>query len=165
MREVRNMAYPIRTSEVRRVLQPVLGTRLTTETALCEHAAETLRRHQPGRETPQTLQRLLKERIFADLYELLGYQMLLRLDNGAVRRILLKDVDFMVDECLGVLLDAMQPPDVTLEGLRAFAMQEGSLSAMRVLLERFGTQLPDMEREMLQRIIRENHPLSGYRHV
>lgn len=156
------MAYPIRTNEVRRVLQPVLGTRLTMETALCEHAAETLRRHQPGRETPETLRRLLKEGIFADLYELLGHQMLLRLDNGAVRRILLKDVDFMVDECIGVLLDVMQPPDVSLEGLRAYAMQEGSLSAMRVLLERFGTQLPDMEREMLTRIIRENHPLSGW---
>lgn len=159
------MAYPIRTNEVRRVLQPVLGTRFVTETALCEHAAEILRRHQPGRETPGALQRQLKEQIFADLYELLGYQMQLRLENGAVRRILLRDVDFMVDECVGVLLDVMQPPDISLEGLRAYAMQEGSLSAMRVLLERFGGLLPQMEREMLERIIRENHPLSGYRNA
>lgn len=159
------MAYPIRTNEVRRVLQPVLGTRFVTETALCEHAAEILRRHQPGRETPGALQHQLKEQIFADLYELLGYQMQLRLENGAVRRILLRDVDFMVDECVGVLLDVMQPPDISLEGLRAYAMQEGSLSAMRVLLERFGGLLPQMEREMLERIIRENHPLSGYRNA
>ena len=159
------MAYPIRTSEIRRVLQPVLGERLTRETALCEHAAETLRRHQPGRETPEMLRRLLKERIFADLYELLGYQMLLQMENGAVRRILLRDVDFMVDECMGVLMDVMQPPEITLEVLRAYAMEEGSLAAMRVLLERFGTQLPAMEREMLQRIIRENHPMSGWRNA
>lgn len=157
------MAYPIRTNEIRRVLQPVLGTRLVTETALCEHAAELLRRHQPGRETPDDLLRQLKERIFADLYDLLGHQMLLRMDNGVVRRILLRDVDFMVDECLGVLLDAMNPPEITMAGLRAFAMERGSLSAMRVLLERFGEELPDMEREMLRRIIRENYPQNGFR--
>ncbi len=163
MREVRQMAYAIRTNEIRRVLQPVLGTRLVMETALCEHAAELLRRHKPGRETPDELLRLLKERIFADLYDLLGHQMLLRMDNGVVRRILLRDVDFMVDECLGVLLDAMNPPEITLEGLRAFAMERGSLSAMRVLLERYGEELPEMEREMLRRIIRENHPQHSFR--
>ena len=157
------MAYSIRVNEVRRALQPMLGTQLVTQTALCDHAADMLRRHQPGKESPQQLQRQLKECLFADLYELLGHQMLLRMDNGVVRRILLRDVDFMVDECLGVLLDAMNPPEITMAGLRAFAMERGSLSAMRVLLERFGEELPDMEREMLRRIIRENYPQNGFR--
>ena len=157
------MTYPIRVNEVRRVLQPVLGTRFVTETALCDHAAEILRAYQPGRESPDELCRRLKESIFADLYDLLGHQMLLRLDNGAVRRILLQDVDFMVDETVGVLLDVMQPPHITLEGLRAFAMERGSLSAMRVLLERYDEQLPEMEKEMLRRILRENHPMNNWR--
>lgn len=154
------MAYPIKTQEVRRVLQPVLGTRFVTETALCEHAAALLRAHQPDRATWQELNRLLKEQIFSDLYELLGHQMLLRLESGAVRRILLQDVDFMVDEAVGVLLDVME--ELTMTELRAFAMERGSLAAMRVLLERFGSQLAPMEAEMLQRIIRENHPMAGY---
>ena len=154
------MAYHIRTTEVRRVLQPVLGTRFVTETPLCEHVAALLRAHHPGRTTWQELCRALKEQIFADLYELLGHQMLLRLDNGMVRRILLQDVDFMVDEAVGVLLDVME--DITLAELRAFAMERGSLAAMRVLLERFGRELPEMEQEMLHRIIRENHPSAGF---
>ncbi|MGN0794968.1 MAG: hypothetical protein ACI4MG_10935 [Aristaeellaceae bacterium] len=157
------MPYTIRVSEVRRVLQPVLGLRFVTETSLCDHVAEILRGYRPARETPQMLQRQLKERIFSDLYALLGQQMLLRMENGVVRRILLRDVDFMVDECWGVLLDAMPPQELSLEGLRESAMTQGSLSAMRVLLERFGDQLPDLEREMLRRIIRENHPMSGWR--
>ena len=90
VREARKMAYPIRVNEVRRVLQPVLGTRFVTETSLCDHVTELLRRHQPGKETPDALYRLLKERIFADLYELLGHQMLLQRDHGAPRRILLR---------------------------------------------------------------------------
>lgn len=156
------MAYPIRTAEVRRVLQPVLGTRFTSETDLCERIAETLRHYPPARVTIDALCRQLKEMIFGTLYEYLGQQMLLQLENGVIRRILLQDVDFMVDECLGVLLGAMQPPEVSLESLRAFSMQQGSLSAMRLLLERYGDQLPEMEQEMLRRIIRENHPTAGF---
>lgn len=156
------MAYPIRTVEVQRVFRPVLGTRLTSETWLCERVAELLRGHRPGRTTMEALCAQLKNLIFGDLYELLGAQMLLQTDNGAVRRIMLRDVDFMVDEALGVLLDVMGPPEITLEGLRAFAMERGSLSAMRVLLERYGDALPDMEKEMLRRIIRENHPASAF---
>ena len=50
------MAYSIRVNEVRRALQPMLGTQLVTQTALCDHAADMLRRHQPGKESPQQLQ-------------------------------------------------------------------------------------------------------------
>lgn len=156
------MAYPIRATEIRRVLQPVLGTRFVTETALCDRAAETLRAYRPGRVTPDELCRQLKELIFAELYEQLGHQMLLRLENGALRRILLRDVDFMVDEVVGVLLDVMQPPEISLEGLRGFAMQRGSLAAMRVMLERYGDEMSEMEKEMLRRIIRENHPMANF---
>lgn len=156
------MAYPIRTAEVRRVFAPVLGTQLTAHTSLCEHVAEKLRHHRPDRSAPEELCRGLKEIIFGDLYEMLGPQMLLQTDNGAVRRIFLRDVDFLVDEAVGVLLDAMSPPEISLEGLRSYAMERGSLAAMRVLLERYGDQLPDMEKEMLHRIIRENHPMAGY---
>lgn len=156
------MTYPIRITQVRRALQPVLGTRFVTETALCDRAAEILRAYNPRRVTAEGLCRQLKELIFSELYELLGHQMLLRLENGAVRRILLRDVDFMVDEVVGVLLEVLQPPEITLEGLRGFAMQRGSLAAMRVMLERFGDEMDEMEKEMLRRIIRENHPTAGY---
>ena len=100
------MAYPVRTTEVRRVMQPVLGTRLTTETPLCDQVAEVLRHYRPARETADELCTRLKDVIFGGLYELLGYQMMLQMDNGAVRRIFLRDVDYLVDESVGLLLGA-----------------------------------------------------------
>lgn len=160
--EVHEMAYSIRTAEVQRVFRPVLGGRLTSETWLCERVAELLRGYRPSRTTMDGLCAQLKNLIFGELYELLGTQMLLQMDNGAVRRIMLRDVDFLVDEAAGVLLDVMAPPEITLEGLRAFAMERGSLAAMRVLLERYDDALPEMEKEMLRRIIRENHPNAGF---
>lgn len=154
------MPYTVRTNEVRRVLQPVLGTGFVTHTPLCTQVAELLSAHDMARTPVDELCRQLKELIFAGLYEQLGYHMTLRLENGVVRRILLQDVDFMVDEALGVLLDAT--PHLSMAELRSLAMERGSLSAMRVLLARHGDQLHEMEREMLRRIIRENHPMTGY---
>lgn len=152
------MANPILTEEVQRVLSPVLGLRFTQGTALCEQVAALLRGYHPARMTTDDLCRALKNCIFGCLYELLGHQMLLQMDNGVVRRILLQDVDFMVDEAFGVLLETLQPPEITLESLRALAMERGSLSAMRLLLTRYDHALPEMEKEMLRRILRENHP-------
>lgn len=156
------MAYPIRTTEVRRAMQPVLGTRITSETPLCEQVAEVLRHYRPARETADELCARLKDVIFGGLYELLGHQMMLQMDNGAVRRIFLRDVDYLVDESVGLLLGVMEEPEITLEGLRTYAMERGSLAAMRVMLQRYGNELSPMEREMLQRIIRENDPYAAF---
>lgn len=156
------MAYPIRTTEVRRVMQPVLGTRITSQTPLCEQVAEVLRHYRPARETADELCVRLKDVIFGSLYELLGHQMMLQMDNGAVRRIFLRDVDYLVDESVGLLLGAMEESEISLEGLRAYAMEQGSLAAMRVMLQRYGNELSAMEREMLQRIIRENDPYAAF---
>ncbi|MBQ8202153.1 MAG: hypothetical protein IJZ74_10365 [Clostridia bacterium] len=156
------MAIPIRTADVRRVLQPMLGTRFVSETALCDHAAELLRRYAPGRTTLEELARHVRDGLFGDLYELLGQHMTLQLDNGVYRRILLSDVDRMADDVMGVLLDVLSGAELTLNGLRDYAMSTGSLSAMRVLLQRYDHQLSGMEKELLRRIIRENHPAERY---
>ena len=156
------MAYSIRTSDVRRALSPVLGVRFTEETPLCEQAAELLRSYRSSRMTMEELCRQMKNVIFGSLFELLGHQMLLRLESGVVRRILLQDVDFMVDQAVGVLLGAMEPPEITLEWLRSFAMERGSLAAMQLLLTRYDHALPEMEKEMLRRILRENHPAASF---
>ena len=152
------MPYAIRTADVRAALSPILGLRFVTETPLCDQTADLLRAYRPPRMTLEDLTRQVKNSIFGCLFELLGHQMLLRLENGAVRRILLQDVDFMVDQALGVLLEAMPPSEISLEWLRGYAMERGSVAAMRVLLSRYGDALPEPEKEMLRRIISENTP-------
>lgn len=150
------MANPIRTAEVRRVFQPTLGTRFVSETPLCDRVAEMLRRYAPGRTTLPELTRHIRDGIFSDLYEMLGQHMSLQLDNGVCRRILLRDVDMLADEAIGVLLSVLPEGDMPLEALRAYAMDTGSLAAMRLLLERYGKDLAPMERDLLRRILREN---------
>ena len=150
------MAYQITTEAVIQAMAPVLGRRFPEATGLAERAATVLRRHEPRREAPQMLCARLKDLIFGELYEQLGSMMLLRREDGLVYKIMLQDVDRVVDAVHGVLLEALTPPDMSLESLRAYAMQEGSLGAMKALLRRYGDSLPEMEKEMLRRILREN---------
>ena len=150
------MAYQITTEAVVRAMMPVLGRRFPEATGLAERACVVLRRHEPRRESPQILCARLKDLIFGEIYEQLGSMMLLRREDGLVYKIMLQDVDRVVDAVHGVLLEAMTPPDISLESLRAYAMQEGSLGAMKALLRRYGDSLPEMEKEMVRRILREN---------
>lgn len=156
------MALGIRAEDVCAALAPLLGVRYVTTTPLCEHAAQVMRDYVPGRMTLAEVQSELKYAIFGDLYDSLGQGMLLQLENGVRLRLRLKDVDTLTDEALGVLLDSLAERGMSLYELRDFAMQSGLLSAMRVLLQRFGDGMVPMERAMFVRIIRENFPPDRY---
>ncbi len=150
------MANPIRTMDVRRVFQPTLGTRFVSETPLCDRVAEMLRRYAPGRTTLEELSKHVHSGIFSDLYEMLGQHMTIVLDNGVHRRILLRDVDLLADEAMGLLLTVLPEDELTLPVLRSYAMDTGSLAAMRLLLARYGAELSPMEQDVIRRILREN---------
>ena len=152
----------VRTADVAAALTPLLGARFVENTPLCQRAAEVLCRHDPLKTPLEDLYPRLRDVIFGALYDALGHGMLLQLENGVRLRLRLRDVDTLTDEALGVLLDALPSAVLTLSCLRDYAMQTGSLSAMRVLLQRYGHALPAMERDMLKRIIRENHPADRY---
>ena len=156
------MAVAIHAEDVRTALAPMLGVRFVTQTPLCEHAAEQLRRYAPSCMTLQDMFASVQECIFGDLYSALGQGMVLTLESGVRLRIRIRDVETLADAALGVLLDALPADQLPLEHLRSFALQSGLLCAMRVLLQRYGTVLPRMERDMLIRIVRENHPADRY---
>ena len=156
------MSIAIREEDVRAALEPMLGARFVTVTPICAHTAECLRQYLPGRTLLSDLYALAREVIFGELYQALGQGMLLTLESGVRLRIRLRDIDTLADAALGVLLDALPANLLPLEALREFALDSGLLCAMRVLLQRYGTVLPRMEKEMLIRIVKENHPADRY---
>lgn len=156
------MSIAISAADVGAALAPMLGTQFVMTTPLCAHAAECLRQYAPARMSLGDMYTQVKETIFGDLYEALGQGMVLTLESGVRLRIRLRDVDTLADTALGVLLDELPASVLPLEALRSFALQSGLLCAMRVLLQRYGTALPRMEKDMFVRIIKENHPADRY---
>lgn len=156
------MAITIRHDDVRAALEPMLGTQFVLNTPLCGDAADCLSRYAPSCMTLNDMYLKVRECIFGDLYDTLGQGMVLTLENGVRLRLRLKDIDTLADAALGVLLDALPGAMLPLGFLRGYALDSGLLCAMRVLLQRYGSVLPSMEREMLVRIIKENHPADRY---
>ena len=156
------MAIAIHAADVRAALEPMLGAQFVSAIPVCEHAADCLCLYAPSCMTLDDMFLRVKDAIFGDLYAALGPGMVLTLESGVRLRLRLKDVDTLADAALGVLLDALPGDLLPLEFLRGYALQSGLLCAMRVLLQRYGSVLPGMEREMLIRIIRENHPADRY---
>lgn len=156
------MAINISVLHVRAAFEPLLGTRFVESTPVCQHTADCLHLYAPSMMTLEQMFTRVREVIFGEMYTALGQGMLLTLENGVRLRLRLKDIDTLADEALGVLLDALPGDQLPLTSLRAFALDSGLLCAMRVLLQRYGAVLPSLEREMLVRIIKENHPADRY---
>ena len=150
------MSVQVRTKDVQSALAPMLGLSFVQRTEVCSRAAPVLGGYVPGQTTLDEMFEQVRDVIFGELFTRLGQRMLLQLDNGVIIRIRLEDVDRLADAALGVLLDALQPPALTLDILRDYAMRTGAVCAMRVMLERYGKSLTRSEQEMLARIIREN---------
>lgn len=156
------MAINISDLDVRAVFEPLLGTRFVETTPICLRTADCLRLYAPSMMTLGDMFTRVRECIFGEMYAALGQGMVLTLENGVRLRLRLKDIDTLADEALGVLLDMLPGNQLPLEFLRGFALESGLLCAMRVLLQRYGAVLPSLEREMLIRIIKENHPADRY---
>ena len=171
------MAIIIRPEDLRTALEPMLGTQFVlatpicgdaayclylSATPLCGDAADCLRHYAPSCMTLDDMYARVRECIFGCLYDALGQSMVLTLESGVRLRLRLKDVDTLADAALGVLLDALPGAQLPLEFLRGYALDSGLLCAMRVLLQRYGAVLPSLERDMLKRIIKENHPADRY---
>lgn len=160
--EVHDMAIHIRPEDVFAALEPMLGAQFLCATPLCGNTADCLSLYTPSCMTLNDMFLKVRDVIFGDLYAALGQGMMLTLENGVRLRLRLKDVDTLADEALGLLLDALPGDQLPLTFLRPFALETGLLCAMRVLLQRYGAVLPSMEREMLIRIVKENHPADRY---
>ncbi len=156
------MAFNITAEDLRLALAPMLGRQFVSATPLCGNAADCLRLYAPSCMTLPDMFERVKECIFGDLYDALGPGMMLTLENGVRLRLRTCDFDTLADEALGVLLDVLPGDQLPLQFLHGYALQSGLLSPMRVLLQRYGAVLPSLERELLQRIIRENFPADRY---
>ncbi|MBR4082618.1 MAG: hypothetical protein IKK21_12615 [Clostridia bacterium] len=148
--------------QVAQALRPWLGRALTEETSLCAGAAQIINAYAPYRDTLEDLAARLEKYLFDELYTLLGPAMTLRLDDGRALRIRMRELPELADEIMGAMFEGMQVYSVTYDNLKDYAMRAGSLSAMRVLYQKYGEfQSPD-ETALLMRIIRERCPAWRY---
>lgn len=156
------MPMHITERQVREILRPRLGSAVVDQSDLCAGAANLMCTYASYRDTFEGMTNQVEHYLFGKLYELLGPSMTVRLDNGTLKRIRMKEMPELADEAMGAMFESMQIYSVNYANLKDYSMRSGSLSAMRVLYQKYGAFQPAEERVLLKRIIRERYPQSRY---
>lgn len=156
------MPAVIRTSDVRRVLRPWLGSAMVDGSDVAEQAAQVLRGYASYRDTLEMLAERVANALFNTLYALLGPSMTVTLDDGRTVRIHISDLPSIADECMYVLFSSMSVYSVTYRNLKDYSLRSGSMSAMRALWEKYDEFQSGEEKALMARVIRENCPKERY---
>lgn len=152
----------IKTSDVRQALRPSLGSELVDGTPVAEQMAQVLRGYASYRDTFFTLQERLANTLFNMLYSLLGPSMTVRLDDGSSVRIRISDLPDIADDAMYALFSGLTVYSVNYESLKDYSLRAGSLSAMRVLYEKYDAFQSPEEKRLMARVIRGGYPQSRY---
>lgn len=156
------MPAAISTYNVKCALRPYLGTELLSATPLAEEVAHVLRSYAPYRDTLEMLAQRVADAVFNGLYSVLGPKMTLRLDSGSMVRIRMQDIPDVADAVMGVLFDGMTVYSVSFQTLKDYSLRTGSLSAMRVLYQKYDGFQSAEEKALMAQIIRDSHPKEHY---
>ncbi len=143
-------------------LRPRFGSRLMDEPGIADQAAALLRSYASYKDTFPDLASRVEDVLFNMLYEHLGPSMTVRMDNGTSRRVKTAELKDAADDVMGVLFDQLKVYSVNYDALHAYCMESGSWSAMRILYTRYRDFLPDSERKIIARIVRDSHPASEW---
>lgn len=152
------MPVAITTYSVKCVLRPYLGSDLVDGTPIADEAVHVLRSYAPYRDTLEELAQRLSNVLFDGLYSVLGPRMTVRLDGGELIRIRMQDLPDVADAVMGALFDSMTVYSVNFQTLKDYSLRTGSLSAMRVLYQKYDDFQSREEKALMARIIRDNHP-------
>lgn len=161
-REGKALSGYVTPEQIREVLRPSLGSAVLEQTGLSEGAARLLLRFAPYRETLEDLAQRVESYLFDTLYGFLGDDMTVMTDDGQLRRIRMRELPRLADDVMGVLFDHMQVYSIAYEKLKDYSLRSGSLSAMRVLYQKYDAFQPAEEKELIARIIRDNYPPERY---
>ena len=143
---------------IREALRPRFGSALADTPGIWNRAAAVLQSYAPYKDTFEDLAVRLEDALFNTLYEQLGPSMGVRMDDGTVRRVRTAELKDAADDVLGVLFDELKVYSVTYNLLHDYWLSAGSFAAMRALYRRYGEFMPEGDRRILARIIRESRP-------
>ena len=147
------MPTAVNPNAVVRVLTPRIGR--DSAIAAAEEAAGVLSSYSSFRGSLTELEERLQRAIFAALYRSLGPRLETAKEDGTPMRIHLDDLPTLSDDALYALFDAWPISASAYTALRAYGLENGSTSAMRVLYCKYPDHFDTGDLKLMERIFRE----------
>lgn len=156
------MAIPVDVKDVERVLRPWLGSLLLSSNTLTTDIACVVMEYAPYRHTLQQLRDCIAHDLLTGINKVTGGSMTIVQDNYHTKRLTLRDMQWMTDDVMGLVFDCLTPFSANFEKLNDFALHEESLSAMRVLYQKYKSFFKQEQFEFLIRMIKSIYPPDRY---
>lgn len=156
------MAIPVDVKDVERVLCPWLGTMLLSSSPIAAEIAHKVMEYAPYRQTFQELKEAIDHDLFAGVSRATGGSMCVVLDDYSTRRLLLKDMEWMADDVMGLAFDCLTPFSANFTKLNEYALHAESLAALRVLYQKYRDFFTEEQFAFLIRMIRKIYPKERY---
>ncbi|MCE5342806.1 MAG: hypothetical protein LLF96_04350 [Eubacteriales bacterium] len=156
------MAIPVDVQAVERVLRPWLGSMLLSAMPLVGDIADIMREYAPYKQTFAQLKEAVEHVLFTDLSHATGGGMCIVLDDYSTRRLKLKDMQSITDDVMGLVFDSLNPFSANFVRLNDYALHEESLSALRVLYQKYHAFFTEEQFTFLVQMIRKIYPPERY---
>ena len=156
------MAIPVDVQAVERVLRPWVGSMLLSAAPLAPDIADILRGFAPYRQTFGELKEAVEHELFTSISRVTGGNMCVVMDDYGTRRLKLKDMQWMTDDVMGLAFDSLNPFSANFAKLNDYALHEESLSALRVLYQKYRSFFTEEQYAFLIQMIRKIYPPERY---
>ena len=157
------MAMPIEQADVERVLRPWLGSLFLNTHPLAEVVTEKLSNYAPYRQDFESLRSELEVLLITKLNSLTGGSLTVILDNYRSRRLGQTAITAMTDDLMGVVFDKLTPFSANFLKLNEYSLHNESLSALRVLYQKYASFYSPDELAFMVQMIRNVYPEERYR--
>jgi hypothetical protein len=157
------VAIPVDVKDVERLLRPWLGSMLLSSAPLTQEVANMVMEYAPYRQTFLELKEIVASKLLTGVNRATGGSMCVVLDDYRTRRLTLKDLQWMTDDIMGLVFDNLTAFSANFQKLNDYALHEESLSALRVLYQRYRKFFTEEQFAFLIRMIKTIHPPERYR--
>lgn len=156
------MAIPVGIGDVEQVLRPWLGSMLLSSTPIAGQVAATVMEYAPYRQTLQELKTSVESELLMGVNRITGGSMCVVLDDYCSKKLMLQDIQTMTDEVMGLVFDSLTPFSANFTKLNDYALREESLSALRVLYQKYRKFFTPEEYDFLVHMVRKIYPPQRY---
>ena len=156
------MPVPIQPDEVNAALKPWLGVLFLMSTPLSQAMAYQMSQYSPARETFEQLRGRLEQQMLVSLSRATRSSMCIMVENYQTKRLSLRDIEYMTDDLMGLVFDRLTPFQPNYERLNEYALQHESLSALRVLYQKYASFFGEEEYRFMIRMIKSLYPQNRY---
>ena len=156
------VAIPVGARDVERVLRPWLSELFLRSNTFAEDTARVIQDYAPYRQTLEELHEKLESAMLTGLNRLTQGSMQIVTDQYGTRRLTLQSITWMVDDVMGLVFDSLTPFSANFVKLNDYSLRVESLSALRVLYQKYRAFYTEDELRFMMHMIRSIYPVQRY---